>query len=152
MLKRWPPHIELTLDLLQSDLAKLISFGLESCIDIKDDAVRNSIRSDLEAGSTVMFLRIKGIFKELRSAFCPTEIESILQRAPDELDQKYARLFSLLMSRLHGRPNNIYVGMERKRGLLALIVGASRPLTLEELRIAYSFSLPHLATSDPERI
>ncbi|KAK0741594.1 hypothetical protein B0T21DRAFT_345493 [Apiosordaria backusii] len=102
---------------------------------------------DLEARSTVMFLWIKLVFKELRSSYSTNEVECTLQRVPDQLDREYHRLFFLLKARLHGRPNKISVGMERTRGLLRLIVGASRPLTVMELRLAYSFSQQSTTTT-----
>lgn len=141
-LRKWPLRIELTRDLVQDDLIRFISSELDNCPNITDDAVRNTIRIELESKSTVMFLWIELIFKELRSSFSPSEVTSTLSRLPNELDREYYRLFSTLMERLGGRSNNPSILMTRARRILSLIVGACRPLTVEELRLAYAFASP----------
>ncbi|KAH7128976.1 hypothetical protein EDB81DRAFT_764127 [Dactylonectria macrodidyma] len=141
-LRRWPLRIELTRDLVQDDLNRFISFELDNCPSITDDAIRNNVRIELESKSTVMFLWIKLIFQELRASFSLSEVTSTLSRLPNELDREYCRLFSALMGRLGGRSNNPSVRTTRARRLLSLIVGASRPLTIEELRLAYASASP----------
>ncbi|KAM5357441.1 hypothetical protein ACJZ2D_016260 [Fusarium nematophilum] len=141
-LRRWPLCIELTRDLVQDDVTKFISSELDNCPNITDGTMRSTILRELESKSTVMFLWIELVFKELRSPFSPSEITSTLGRLPNELDREYCRLFSMVMERLGGRPNNPSIRITRARRLLSLIVGASRPLTVEELRLAYAFSSP----------
>ncbi|KAH6962651.1 hypothetical protein BKA56DRAFT_598026 [Ilyonectria sp. MPI-CAGE-AT-0026] len=141
-LQRWPLHIELTRELVEDDLAKFISSELDNCPNITDETLRNRIQIELQSKSTVMFLWIKLVFKELRLSFSPTEISLTLSRLPNELDREYHRLFSMLMERLAGRSANPSIGMIRAKGLLSLIIGASRPLNLTELRMAYAFACP----------
>lgn len=47
----------------------------------------------------------------------------------------------MLMTRLSGKPKAPSVGMIRAKGLLR-ILGASQPLTIMELRLAYAFASP----------
>lgn len=140
-------RIEITRELVHSDLSRLISSELDNCPNIADESVRESIRVELEKKSTIMFLWIKLVFKELRLAFSPLELNTTLHRLPDGLDREYHRLFTILMTRLHGRLSNPSVGMARSRSLLGLIVGALRPLTMSELQHLHAISTPAVSNS-----
>ncbi|KAH7322495.1 hypothetical protein B0I35DRAFT_183127 [Stachybotrys elegans] len=139
-IRKWPSRIELTRDLALDDLNKFISAELDSCPNITDVETRQIILKELDAKSTVMFLWIKLVIKELRSSFSLQEVGYTLSRIPEELDREYGRIFLMLMDRLHGRTNNPSAGMIRARGLLELLVGASRPLSVTELRHAHAFA------------
>lgn len=95
---------------------------------------------ELESKSTVIFLWVKLVFKEFRLSFSEAEICQTLSRLPDKLGQKYHRLFTILSTRLQGRQQRPSVGIQRAKDLLGLIIGAARPLTMTELRLAYAYS------------
>lgn len=139
-LSKWHRSIEITKALVGEDLNKLIAFELDNCPNLTDQAVRERVRIDLESRSSVMFLWIKLVFKQLRQSFCLHEIDSTLHRSPNELNREYARLFAMLIGRLDGHPKAPSVGMIRAKRLLCLIIGASRPLTVTELSQAYAYS------------
>jgi hypothetical protein len=152
-LQRWPLQVEVTRELVYRGLAKLIAFELDNCRNITDEAVREKIRMDLEARSTVMFLWIKLVFKELRSAFSSLEISRTLHRLPEGLDREYQRLFMTLMMRLNGRSNNPSIGMERSKTLFSIIAGALRPLTTSELCLLHAvISSPTTSNSRPDSL
>ncbi|KAK0667316.1 hypothetical protein QBC41DRAFT_396202 [Cercophora samala] len=75
-LKKWPHHIELMMFLVRNDVAKLISFEPDNCATITTQELRNQVQLELEVRSTVMFLWIKLVFKELRSSYSAAEIHS----------------------------------------------------------------------------
>lgn len=139
-LGRWPCRIELTRDLVLADLNRLISAELDNCPNVTDDKTRSIVRRELDAKSTVTFLWIKLVFQVFRSSFGLRVVSHTLGSMPEELDREYSRLFSMLMTRMHGRPDNPSLGMARAKGLLEIIVGASRPLSVMELCLAYAFS------------
>lgn len=151
-IKKWPASFEVTRDLVHDDLRLFISSELDKCPNITDEPKRNMVQRELDAKSTVMFLWIKLVFHELRSSFSPSEISHTLGRIPEELDREYSRLLTMLMTRLHGRSSNPSVGMVRAKALLEIIVGASRPLSLMELRLIHAFGFlgdePQMKLSD----
>ena len=139
--RRWPLHLELTPELVRDDMNKLIQHELDNCPDIRDNDMKGCIQRELESRSTVMFLWVRLVFKELRLCFSEAEVHATLKRLPDQLNQEYHRLFILLSKRLHGRQTDPSVGMQRAKAILGLIIGAARPLTLTELQLAYAHSL-----------
>ncbi|KAI0381810.1 hypothetical protein F5Y04DRAFT_60447 [Hypomontagnella monticulosa] len=139
-LSLWPLSIEITKELIGEDLNRLISSEMGNCPNIKDLIVRERVQRELESRSSVMFLWIKLVFKQVRQSFCLSEINDTLSRPPNELNEEYSRLFAILVRRLGGHPKNPSVGMDRTKRLLQLIIGASRPLTMIELRLAYAYS------------
>lgn len=147
-LSKWPLSIEITKILISHDLQKLIAYELDNCPNLSDPDIRERVRKDLESRSSVMFLWIKLVFKQLRQSFCSHEINSTLNRSPNELNREYSRLFSILVRRLDGHPRSPSVGMVRAKRLLCLLIGASRPLTISELSQAYAYSFTAVSPTD----
>ncbi|KAK4444727.1 hypothetical protein QBC34DRAFT_334387 [Podospora aff. communis PSN243] len=143
----WRQHIELTPDLVKEDMKAYIQHELDNCPEIHDEAVKTRIRMELESKSTVMFLWVKLVFKELRLSFSEAEIRQTLCRLPDQLGQEYHRIFNMVAKRLQGRQKSPSVGMQRAKDILTLMLGAARPLTMTELRLAYAYS-SELSSSD----
>ncbi|KAH6695180.1 hypothetical protein F5X68DRAFT_227173 [Plectosphaerella plurivora] len=139
-IQRWPIQLELTRELVLDDLQLFISSELTNCTNISNDDMRETVRMELDAKSTVMFLWIKLVFSGLRHSFTLNEVKFTLGRIPEELDREYSRLLLMLMARLQGHSEDPSAGMIRARGLLEIIVGASRPLSFVELRLAYAFT------------
>lgn len=138
-IQRWPFHIELTPELVKDDMNKFIQYELDNCPD-HHKGIKDFIQMELKSKSTVMFLWVKLVFKELRVSFSEAEVHHTLSHLPDQLGQEYHRLFTMLSQRLQGRQKKPSVGMQRAKDLLGLIIGAARPMTMTELRIAYAYS------------
>lgn len=142
-LRNWPLHIELTGGLIRDDISLFIASELQSCESINDETTRHFILRELEEKEAIMFLWIKYIFKELREADSLAEIRQALQRPVDDLDMHYRRMLSVITDKSRSR-----IMRERAKGLLSLIVGAARKMTLTELIDAYAYSiLPSSPTS-----
>ncbi|KAK0657832.1 hypothetical protein B0T16DRAFT_402602 [Cercophora newfieldiana] len=139
-LRRWQLYIELTQELVKDDIDKLIRHELENCSNISDEGIKMHIQAELESKSTVMFLWVKLVFKELRLSFSNAEVRHTLSHVPDQLNQEYNRLFGTLSRRLHGRQSSPSIGMQRAKAILGLVISAARPLTLTELRLAFTYS------------
>ncbi|KAK3330038.1 hypothetical protein B0H66DRAFT_527405 [Apodospora peruviana] len=137
-LNTFPESFQITKDLVRQDLSALISAELDLSPNIQSEEIKELVRSKLEEKATTMFLWVKLIFKELRSSFSRYEIRVCLDNVPMELDVEYHRLFLRLMNRLNGRPDAPSIHMMRAKDLFSLIIGATRPLTMNELRHAYA--------------
>lgn len=133
------PGLEITPELLRDDIGRYIAFELQQASNITD-ALRGQVQTELLRRANGMFLWVKLIVTELRRCFSAAEIRATLDGSPQDLDEEYHRLFSQLSKRLGGAPvaSDSSVPLHRARTLLALIVGAAEPLTLDELRHAYA--------------
>lgn len=67
-LKQFPSLI-ITQELVQEDMARMISEELEHSTNIQTDEMRGHVQSVLEEKATAMFLWVRMIFQELRRCF-----------------------------------------------------------------------------------
>ncbi|KAK4060355.1 hypothetical protein Trihar35433_10219 [Trichoderma harzianum] len=130
-LTRWSSEIELTSDLIKDDIKQFITSELKTY-----KTHRDRIQKVLESKSSNMYLWIKYIFNDLRTAGSKREIEEALDRRPDDLDRHYSRMLFVMMKH---KGESV---RKRSKDLFTLIVGASRPFTMVELLRAHAFALP----------
>jgi hypothetical protein len=132
--------IELSEDITNTDITRFITHRLQSCQNLDDvsDELRLDIRQGLQEKSTGMFLWVDLAFKELRKCYSPAALRDCLDELPRSLDDEYCRLFSQVFGRLSGRTTKPSAQAKAARSLLALIIGAIEPLSVEELRYAYA--------------
>ncbi|KAF3060248.1 hypothetical protein CFAM422_011480 [Trichoderma lentiforme] len=135
-LTRWSSEIELTSDRIKNDIKSFIASELKTC-QLIERTRRDEIQKVLESKSANMYLWIKYIFIDLRTAGSEREIEEALNRRPDDLDRHYSRMLSSIMMKHKGESVR-----KRSKDLFALIIGASRPFTMVELLRAHAFALP----------
>jgi antitoxin component HigA of HigAB toxin-antitoxin module len=130
------PGIEITKELVQDDIKKLIEAELLNISNIESHSC-DYIRAVLNENATVMFLWVKMVFKELQRCFNAVEMRFALENIPQSLEEEYDRLFSQLMNRL-GSCSRVSPAATRSRTLFQLVLGAVEPLSLNELRHAYA--------------
>ncbi|KAF2234618.1 hypothetical protein EV356DRAFT_501516 [Viridothelium virens] len=96
------------------------------------------VRETLQEKSMGMFLWIELVFKELRKCYSPASVRDCLMELPRDLDEEYFRLFKQVMHRLYGHQSKPSAQTKITRTLLAIIIGAVEPLSIDELRYAYA--------------
>ena len=132
--------IELAEDLTKNDIAKFIAYKLGESPSLEDMSpnLKRHVQETLQDMSTGMFLWIELVFKELRKCYSPAAVCDCLAELPRSLDDEYFRLFKQLMYRLHSCDNKPSSQTKTARTLLAFVVGAVEPLSVDELRYAYA--------------
>ncbi|KAI1352905.1 hypothetical protein F5Y01DRAFT_323655 [Xylaria sp. FL0043] len=140
---RYPERsIELSEDVTRGDISLFINHKIRDYphLDAMPEHVRSHIQRVLQEKSTGMFLWVDLVFKELRYCHSPSLVRDCLEALPRQLEDEYARLFSQLISRLHGEADRLGPPIRMARTLLALIMSALEPLTIDDLRHAYAAS------------
>ncbi|KAI0817308.1 hypothetical protein GGR55DRAFT_673145 [Xylaria sp. FL0064] len=134
--------IELSEDVTRRDISLFINHKIRDSphLDAMPEHVRSHIQRVLQEKSTGMFLWVDLVFKELRYCHSPSLVRDCLEALPRQLEDEYARLFSQLISRLHGETDRLGSPIRMARTLLALIMSALEPLTIDDLRHAYAAS------------
>ncbi|KAI8625515.1 hypothetical protein F5Y19DRAFT_449783 [Xylariaceae sp. FL1651] len=134
--------IELSEDITREDIFKLISHKLRESrnLNAMSEQLKAHIQQTLQEKSTGMFLWVELVFKELQHCHSPRAVRDCLRDLPQDLEAEYARLFSKLMNRLPGQVGRPTSSIRAARTLLALIMGATEPLTVHALRHAYAAS------------
>ncbi|KAI0424265.1 hypothetical protein F5Y09DRAFT_324889 [Xylaria sp. FL1042] len=134
--------IELSESITRGDISLLINHKIRDSphINAMPEPVRSHVQKILQDKSTGMFLWVDLVFKELRYCHSPSSVRDCLEALPRDLEAEYARLFSQLISRLHGEIDRPSPPIRTARTLLALIMSALEPLTINDLRHAYAAS------------
>ncbi|KAI1192486.1 hypothetical protein F5X97DRAFT_317285 [Nemania serpens] len=136
------PSIELSEYVTRGDISTFIEHKVQNSPNLNDisENVGHLVQQIVQERSTGMFLWVDLIFKELQHCHDSDSVRDCLQDIPTDLEAEYARLLSRLMRRLHspvGRPRS---PMKSARELLALIMSALEPLTIDDLRYGYAAS------------
>ncbi|KAI1323898.1 hypothetical protein F5Y16DRAFT_402997 [Xylariaceae sp. FL0255] len=134
--------IELSDGVTEGDIRNFIAHQIQESpiLRILPSNLKDHIQHALEQGSKGMFLWVELVFKELRYCYSPNAIRSCLKDLPRDLEAEYARLFARLIHRLQGESKRPTTQIAVARALLALIMGALEPLSMDDLRYAYAAS------------
>jgi len=131
------PSLELTEDLLYADVAMLIDEEMKNSPNIQPLEIRELVKRTLSQNSSTMFLWVSLVFKNLRHLSSPSQLRSALNNMPAELEDAYENLLNRLSEQICGNPGRPSLPMQMVRDLLAILISASGPLTIDQLRHAY---------------
>ncbi|KAJ8128696.1 hypothetical protein O1611_g4939 [Lasiodiplodia mahajangana] len=143
ILAKYPDRsIELTEDVTRGDISMFIDYRIKESpqLNAMSEHLRAHVQEMLREKSTGMFLWVELVFKELRHCHSPSSITDCLQDLPQDLEAEYARLFTRLIHRLHSQARKPTPPVRAARTLLALVMSALEPLTIDDLRYAYAAS------------
>ncbi|KAI0105673.1 hypothetical protein GGR51DRAFT_181408 [Nemania sp. FL0031] len=134
--------IELTEDVTRADISVFIDYKIKEApgLNAMPEQLRSHVQDTLREKSTGMFLWVELVFKELRHCHSPNSVTDCLQDLPQDLEAEYARLFTRLAHRLHSQVDKPTPPVRAARTLLALVMSALEPLTVDDLRYAYAAS------------
>ncbi|KAI1774621.1 hypothetical protein F4818DRAFT_418445, partial [Hypoxylon cercidicola] len=134
--------IELSEEITKDDISQFIAHKLHGSPNLAamPNGLRVKVQETLREKSAGMFLWVELVFKELRHCYSPHSVQECLQDLPGDLEAEYVRLFTKLIRQLHGQPGKPSHQTIVTRTLLALIVGALEPLSINDLRYALATS------------
>ncbi|ORY10120.1 hypothetical protein BCR34DRAFT_355975 [Clohesyomyces aquaticus] len=139
--------IPITPEINQADIQTVINHEIyQSRSFWGDEHVSDQISRSLSATADGMFLWVRLMLDYLRTASCESELYTFLQDLPHGLDQTYILLLNRLSAQLHGHQQRLI------SRLFALLISCGRPLTPEELGLAYALSIAPEETSSTQDI
>jgi tetratricopeptide (TPR) repeat protein len=127
--------IDIDSHLIQSDLHSYISAKVEQNQGLQKLGIKDIVLNTLLEKSEGMFLWAKLMVDELSSASSVKEVMHKIHHQPRGLQAVYRRILHQLRQNL----DDFEVGLAQK--LLAFIIAAGRPLTVEELNYAQALAL-----------
>jgi nitrate/nitrite-specific signal transduction histidine kinase len=89
----------------------IINYHLDNIPSIRLDILKDDVRNAVQAKAENIFLWVNQMFREFRHWYRHAEVRAAVFHFPADLDNKYDRLFAMLVKRLGG--SNFHVRCSR---------------------------------------
>ena len=120
--------IEISPSLIQPDIDAFINAEIRKSTNLQSSGIRDLAFKTLQDGSHGMFLWVKLMTKDLSKSSSKAEVIERLHNLPHGLQKAYCHILSQLVEELDS------IDLKLARRILVFVLGARRPLRVEELQ------------------